>query len=223
MKKLLALNRGEIAIRIMRAATELGLRTVAIYSAGGRAQPAPLQGRRGLPDRRGQGPGRGLSRHRRHRRAGEGEGRRRDPSRLRISLGEPGVCRAPASRPASHSSGPSAELLELLGDKTAARRLAAKAGVPIVPGVEHAGDDAGDVAQGRRARSASRSSSRPRSAAAAAACASCERRTTWSSRLDEAQREARVGVRQRRRVPRALHPAAAAHRSADSRRPATAT
>jgi pyruvate carboxylase len=32
MKKLLALNRGEIAIRIMRAATELGLRTVAIFS-----------------------------------------------------------------------------------------------------------------------------------------------------------------------------------------------
>src|SRR6202789_1726625 len=32
MQKLLALNRGEIAIRIMRAATEVGLRTVAIYS-----------------------------------------------------------------------------------------------------------------------------------------------------------------------------------------------
>lgn len=32
MQKLLALNRGEIAIRIMRAATELGLRTVAIFS-----------------------------------------------------------------------------------------------------------------------------------------------------------------------------------------------
>src|ERR687889_909297 len=32
MKKLLALNRGEIAIRILRAADELGLRTVAIYS-----------------------------------------------------------------------------------------------------------------------------------------------------------------------------------------------
>ncbi len=32
MQKLLALNRGEIAIRILRAATELGLRTVAIYS-----------------------------------------------------------------------------------------------------------------------------------------------------------------------------------------------
>jgi pyruvate carboxylase len=33
--------------------------------------------------------------------------------------------------------GPSAELLELLGDKTAARRLAQKAGVPVIPGTEH--------------------------------------------------------------------------------------
>ena len=32
MKKLLALNRGEIAIRIFRAASELGWRTVAVYS-----------------------------------------------------------------------------------------------------------------------------------------------------------------------------------------------
>ena len=32
MKKILAANRGEIAIRIMRAATELGLRTATIYS-----------------------------------------------------------------------------------------------------------------------------------------------------------------------------------------------
>ena len=32
MRKVLALNRGEIAIRIMRAATELGLTTVGIYS-----------------------------------------------------------------------------------------------------------------------------------------------------------------------------------------------
>src|SRR5436189_3820665 len=32
LKKLLAANRSEIAIRIFRAATELGLRTVAIYA-----------------------------------------------------------------------------------------------------------------------------------------------------------------------------------------------
>ncbi|HXM41192.1 MAG TPA: biotin carboxylase N-terminal domain-containing protein [Bryobacteraceae bacterium] len=30
MNKLLALNRGEIAVRILRAANELGLRTVAV-------------------------------------------------------------------------------------------------------------------------------------------------------------------------------------------------
>ncbi|HWB29902.1 MAG TPA: biotin carboxylase N-terminal domain-containing protein, partial [Vicinamibacterales bacterium] len=41
--------------------------------------------------------------------------------------------------------GPSAALLEVLGDKTAARRLAAKAGVPIIPGVEHALTDAAAV------------------------------------------------------------------------------
>ena len=46
---ILIANRGEIAIRIMRAASELGLRTVAIYSEEDRFSLAPEQSRRGLP------------------------------------------------------------------------------------------------------------------------------------------------------------------------------
>ncbi|WP_428879382.1 biotin carboxylase N-terminal domain-containing protein, partial [Acinetobacter baumannii] len=32
IRKILVANRGEIAIRVMRAATEMGIRTVAIYA-----------------------------------------------------------------------------------------------------------------------------------------------------------------------------------------------
>ena len=91
IRKLLAANRSEIAIRIFRAANELGLRTVAIYSQEDRLALHRFKADEAYLVGEGKGPGRGLSGYRGHRRAGQGEGRRRDPSGLRISLGEPGV------------------------------------------------------------------------------------------------------------------------------------
>ena len=82
--------------------------------------------------------------------------------------------------------GPSADLLEMLGDKTAARKLAERAGVPIVPGTENAIENP-EEARAFAERSASRSSSKPRSAAAGAACAWWINRKSSTGRLEEAR------------------------------------
>ncbi len=141
MQKLLALNRGEIAIRIMRAATELGLRTVAVFP-----KEDALSLHRFKADEAYQ--------------IGEGKGPiqayldidgivalAKDKGVDAIHPGYGFLSENPALPRACEAAGitfvgPSAELLELLGDKTAARALAARAGVPIIPGVEHALTDA---------------------------------------------------------------------------------
>ncbi len=60
---------------------------------GGQAEPPPLQDRRELPDRRGQGAGRGLSLDRRDHSRGEGQRGGRDPSGLWAAEREPGLRR----------------------------------------------------------------------------------------------------------------------------------
>ena len=136
MKKLLALNRGEIAIRILRAATELGLRTVAIYSQEDRLALHRFKADEAYLVGAGKGPVQAYLDVDGHRRAGARKGRGRHSSRVtascrriprcpRVRDGRNHVCRTAAPR-----------LLELLGDKTAARRWRKKAGVPVVPGTE---------------------------------------------------------------------------------------
>ncbi|HYO82350.1 MAG TPA: pyruvate carboxylase, partial [Bryobacteraceae bacterium] len=135
MKKLLALNRGEIAIRILRAATELGLRTVAVYSEEDRLSLHRFKADEAYRIGSGKGPVQAYL----------------DADAIVAMAAENGVdaihpgygflSENPALPRACERAGvtfvgPSAELLELLGDKTAARTLAIRAGIPVIPGTE---------------------------------------------------------------------------------------
>jgi len=135
MKKLLALNRGEIAIRILRAANELRLRTVAVYSQEDRLSLHRFKADEAYLIGEGQGPVQAYL---------DVDGivamaREKDVDAIHPGYGflseNPALPRA-CQRAGITFIGPSAELIELLGDKTAARRLAQKAGIPVVPGTE---------------------------------------------------------------------------------------
>src|SRR5688572_23525529 len=132
-RRLLCANRGEIAIRVFRAATELGMRTIAIFSEEDRVHL-----HRYKADEAYQ-VGRGL-----------------DPVAAYLAEDEivalALAVKADAVHPgygflAERSSfarkvlaagiafiGPPPDVLDRLGDKVAARALAEAAGVPVVPG-----------------------------------------------------------------------------------------
>jgi pyruvate carboxylase len=133
MKKLLALNRSEIAIRILRAANELGLRTVAIYSKEDRLALHRFKADEAYLVGEGKGPVEAYL---------DVEGivalaKEKGVDAIHPGYGflseNPALPRA-CERAGIAFVGPSAELLDLLGDKTAARRLAQQAGIPCVPG-----------------------------------------------------------------------------------------
>ena len=133
MRKLLALNRGEIAIRIMRAATELGLRTVAVYAKEDALSLHRFKADEAYPIGAGKGPVEAYL---------DIDGivalaKDKDVDAIHPGYGflseNPGLARACAEAGITFV-GPTAEQLETLGDKTRARQLAMGAGVPVVPG-----------------------------------------------------------------------------------------
>src|SRR5512142_2607305 len=140
MKKLLALNRSEIAIRILRAANELGLRTVAIYSKEDRLALHRFKADEAYLIGEGKGPVDAYL---------DVEGIVALAAEKGVDAIHPGygfLSENPALPRACERAGitfigPRAELLELLGDKTAARALAQKAGIPVVPGSDDPGID----------------------------------------------------------------------------------
>ncbi|HEY8431450.1 MAG TPA: biotin carboxylase N-terminal domain-containing protein, partial [Sandaracinaceae bacterium] len=133
--KLMCANRGEIAIRVFRAATELGLRTVAIYSHEDRVHLHRYKADEAYLVGRDIGPvGAYLATDRIIEIAKEagvdaihpGYGFLSENADFARACREAGIAFV----------GPDPEVLEALGDKTAARRIAARADVPTVPGTD---------------------------------------------------------------------------------------
>ncbi|MEE1556219.1 MAG: biotin carboxylase N-terminal domain-containing protein, partial [Alphaproteobacteria bacterium] len=137
IQKLLVANRGEIAIRILRAAADLRLPTVAVYAEDeaeslhlskadeavalpGRGVPAYLDGAAVLAIAREKGcdavhPGYGFL---------------SENADFANACGQAGVAFV----------GPGAETLDMFGNKATARDLAEKNGVPVLPGSQGATD-----------------------------------------------------------------------------------
>src|SRR3981189_179511 len=138
IRKLLAANRSERAIRIFCAANELGLRTVAIYSQEDRLALRRFKADEAYQIGAGKGPVEayldipGII----------ALAKEKDVDAIHPGYGflseNPALARA-CDKARIPFIGPSPELLELLGDKTAARRLAVSAGVPVLPGTEKPG------------------------------------------------------------------------------------
>jgi pyruvate carboxylase len=138
--RLMAANRSEIAIRIFRAATDLGLRTVAIY-----AQEDRFSIHRFKADEAYQvGPGKGpvaayldiegivaIAKETGVQAIHPGYGFLSENAQFARACAEAGIIFV----------GPRPELLEMMGDKTAARALAQRLAVPILPGTNEAASD----------------------------------------------------------------------------------
>ncbi len=139
-KKLLVANRSEIAIRVMRAATELGIRTVAIYAKEDRFCPHRFKADEAYELNPDKGPlGAYL----------DIEGIITIAKDKGVDAIHPGygfLSENPEFARACEEAGitfigPNPELLDMMGDKTAARSVAQKLKIPVLQGTEEPVDD----------------------------------------------------------------------------------
>ena len=135
IKKLLVANRSEIAIRVFRCATELGMRTVAIYADEDRFGVHRFKADEAYVVGRGRGPVGAyldieaiisLAKEKGVDLIHPGYGFLAENAEFARACGEAGLTFV----------GPRPEILEQMGDKTRARALAEKAGVPVLPGTQ---------------------------------------------------------------------------------------
>lgn len=135
IRKVLAANRSEIAIRIFRAANELGLRTVAVYSQEDRLALHRFKADEAYLVGENKGPVEAYLDIEAIVALAKAKGVDTIHPGYGFLSENPALARA-CAKAGILFIGPTAELLELLGDKTAARSLALSAGVPVLPGTE---------------------------------------------------------------------------------------
>ena len=133
--KIMAANRGEIAVRIFRAGNELGLRTVAVYAEEDRFCIHRYKADEGYLVGHGKGPVAayldipsiiGLALEKGVNVIHPGYGFLSENAEFAQACADAGIAFV----------GPRPDLLEMMGDKTAARALAKKINVPVLPGTE---------------------------------------------------------------------------------------
>jgi len=131
----MAANRGEIAIRIFRAATELGLRTVSIFAEEDRFSIHRFKADEAYQLDSSKGPVGAYLDYEGIVKLAKSKGVTMIHPGYGFLSENPNFARA-CAREGIIFIGPSPELLENMGDKTAARALAHKFNVPTLPGTE---------------------------------------------------------------------------------------
>ncbi len=139
-RKILIANRGEIAIRVMRAANELGKRTVAVYAEEDKLSLHRFKADEAYRIGEGLGPVAAyLSIEEIIRVARESGADAIHPGYGLLSENPDFVDACTAA--GITFIGPRAETMRALGDKASARQVAIEAGVPVIPATDVLGDD----------------------------------------------------------------------------------
>ncbi|EPX79839.1 pyruvate carboxylase [Litoreibacter arenae] len=139
-QKILIANRGEIAIRVMRAANEMGKKTVAVYAEEDKLGLHRFKADEAYKIGEGLGPVAAYLSIEEIIRVAQMSGADAIHPGYGLLSENPDFVDA-CDAAGIKFIGPRAETMRALGDKASARRVAVEAGVPVIPATEVLGDD----------------------------------------------------------------------------------